>query len=111
MRVLSVYEVVANTDTNEGRGMSYVAGRFTSQLDAQEFSKGRGTMGTPAQVRAGLVLQMNDGTFRHLSAEPVEVNTSLRDMEVKEALSKLTPKERELLGLRFPDPYRNWDPC
>lgn len=98
MRVLSVFEVVANTDTNEGRGTSYVAGRFTSRLDARDFSKGRGTMGTPAHVRPGLVLQMNDGTFRHLLEEPVEVNTSLRDMEVKVALSKLTPKERELLG-------------
>ena len=45
------YVVLQNTDLTEGRGIERPIGWFESEWDALEFAKGKGPMGSPANVK------------------------------------------------------------
>lgn len=48
---IKVWEAYTNSDTTEGRGVDVHIGYFTTELDAKQAVKGRGTMGCDGWVR------------------------------------------------------------
>lgn len=97
----SVYEVLINSDLTEGRGNDYVCARFFTVDAAKEFAKGRDVMGTDGKVRTGLIVEVSTqfGPKYYPVGPEVLVFESVEDKARTEALNKLTPAERKLLGL------------
>lgn len=86
------FEVLTNSDTTEGRGIPvHVAYTFDEQT-ANEIAKGRGVMGTMADVKP------IDKTICILDS--FDEFEELQNVEKREkALAKLTDEEKQLLGL------------
>ena len=100
MKIYDVFEVVINSDSTEGRGRDYVCARFFNEPAAKNFAKGRDVMGSDGKVQKGRVVAFTDSEekFYPVGAE-VSVFKSIEDKARTEALNKLTPAERKLLGL------------
>ena len=101
MQIINVYEVVINSDLNEGRGRDYVCARFLSNMEAVKFARGRDVCGSNGKVQSGKVVAVteNGATLYFPINTVVEVYGTMEDKARSEALNKLTPAERKLLGL------------
>lgn len=106
--VQPVWVAIANTDTNEGRGQSYVLAVSRHRELAKLAAKGKGVFGGDATLeeRAALELKIvNQGredTLYYIFEKdiyPGYNNESLEPLR-QAALNKLTPEERTLLGLK-----------
>lgn len=103
MKTIETYDIVGESDTTEGRGPSITVARFSKSPPALEFALrygGRWTvMGCP----------MAESAVRHSSllvfdtveeaCEELGIETPAIKQAKANALSKLTPQERKLLGL------------
>jgi hypothetical protein len=101
MEICDVFEVVINSDSIEGRGRDYVCARFFKEPAAKNFAKGRDVMGSDGKVQKGRVVAVSTASgekFYPIGSE-VPVFTSVEDKARTEAMNKLTPTERKLLGL------------
>ena len=99
-----LFNVVGNADATEGRGAAVDLGWFVNGSSARMFAKGRGPMGSPAEVRTEKrrTIRIDGGLFLLGPAVFLSVEDAERrheDAERKAALSKLTAAERRLLGL------------
>lgn len=102
MEILNVYEVVINSDPNEGKGTNYVCARFMSNQEALKFARGRDVCGSNGSVQRGKVLVVGGegGSFSYYPINAaVKVYGTVEDEAREEALKKLTLEERKLLGL------------
>lgn len=90
--IKNVFEACTNTDLDEGRGREVPIAHFIHESDARRAAKGRGVMGTDADVRMVDVDIRVYESFREFELE------FERDVRAK-ALAKLTPEERRALGL------------
>lgn len=94
---VSYYEVISNTDTNEGRGSPIVIARCASFEVAKKMAKGKGVW-SDAEVRhvTKTVVAYDGGVF--------EVGKKLvlnEDPTLEKALAKLAPEEIEVLKKAF----------
>lgn len=106
---VSLFEVLENTDPNEGRGPKRTVGYAQTRELAEMNATGKGILGGPGEVReveALVVLNRNDETqfFFPVSARimPEDILDSIPEEAEKAkelALAKLSPHERKLLGL------------
>ena len=89
MATTVVYEAMENADATEGRGPMVRIAVFKKEADAKRAAKGRGVMGYgDGEVQT---LQIHD-TFDDWGRSKV--------IDARESgLKKLTPEEREALGL------------
>lgn len=101
----TVFAVIGNTDTEEGRGQSFLASLHLSYTDAMEAARGRGTFGADATVKSidGVTIQSKTDMYavelqnlhkiqRYSNADIERIRTA--------ALEKLSPLEKEVLGLK-----------
>lgn len=96
-----VYAVVGNTDSCEGRGSDICLGYYEVQADAEREADGKGVMGTRAEVRPQKCLWIADDEVLIISyGASVKVVTANEVAEKQRALAKLSPRERQLLGLK-----------
>jgi hypothetical protein len=87
--MLTVYGVYANEDNVEGRGRDKLLAQFTNEAAADEYAKQKGPMG----ASDGRVVPM-------IVAESVdEVGAVLAEAERRRILDRLTPRERQILGV------------
>ena len=98
MKLIDIFEVVSNTELNEGRGESIVIARFTTQSQAELYGRDKGVMGSNADIRPGKALLLDNGKFLAVCGE-ITVSKDLHDFKRQKALAKLTPRDREVLGL------------
>lgn len=103
IETVTVYTVVGNTDTTEGRGMPVTLGRSTERHVAHMIAKGRGVMGTDADVEhsAERVVRIDGSTFLvgdQVFHSLVEYEAKQKEDLKSHALSKLTAAERAVLG-------------
>ena len=100
----TVFQVIANTDTTEGRGSNYTVGWFLTEGVAKSAARGKGPMGTDARVEREQkdVVIVEAGGVRKIFLLGPPVDASYEDpAEVRRrALAKLTPEEREALGVK-----------
>lgn len=81
-------------------------GIYTSFGSADAAATNRGTSGTKAYIRTvkGVVYNGKAYILKHMIVTPVDIILSDIDKQKKkEALDKLTPEERSLLGLDSPE--------
>lgn len=100
----TLFEVVGEADQTEGRGGSRVVGYTGSRHVAVEMSRGQGVMGCDGRVetRDGFILETSDGRNLFVLLRDLhEVKVLHEDPKVvrERALAKLTPEEREALGV------------
>jgi len=101
---MSLYKVIGNED-EEGRGKAKILGYFMDEVSANRFAKGKGGFGSDAVVQlTPSRLSFVEVTYRtgkvayYLLGD--EVTQARTKEEIKaEALKKLTPEERNVLGL------------
>jgi len=103
------YEVISNTDLNEGRGASVVIGRYMDSCDAEAAAKGQGVFGSDAKVESktkrAVIAPNNEKDGRYgsrtflLGEEIYSDFINLEDLK-KQALAKLSDKEKAVLGLK-----------
>ncbi len=105
IEAICAYKVTGDTEMNEGRGPARIVGYFIDADDAKAASKGQAAMGTDGWVKAEqvvVVTYINElgEKVRHLLSEHV-VHDHFDDPAVirAQALAKLSPKERKILGL------------
>lgn len=94
-----VHHVRTNSDLTEGRGAVVTLGVFADEAYAKEYAKGRGIMGTPADIKSEMHAVYSHGGKRYLQGAPLLEETDITCKLRAAALAKLTPTERELLGL------------
>jgi len=86
------YEVITNSDLTEGRGRSVHVAYTTNDFTAKQIAKGKGVMGTDAEVRAiNKTIRVYETHSEYLGSKQEEIR--------KKALAKLTKEEKILLGL------------
>jgi len=112
VEVVSVWEVITNSDTTKGRERDVSLGIYANRMDALEAAHKKGVMGTDADVRAvDVVKHTNIGSFTNPDGGPslvariadiVPLRTAYENPRIlrEKALAKLTPIEREVLGLK-----------
>jgi len=104
---VTLYEVVTNSDTCEGRGYAVSLGWFTSKADAKAMAKGQGVWGTDADIKEKskwVILYTiynlgNEREVAHLVGESVVIEYIDPKIRRKRALEKLTAEDKEALGL------------
>lgn len=104
MQNINLFAVMANSDTTEGRGATFFTGvAFKDAASAEAFVKGSvyadkwgviGTVGSSWDVK-----EMNLQIYDSLSECENSISSKFREDLRIAALAKLTPKEREILGL------------
>lgn len=98
MQVYTIYEAIINSDGTEGRGYDVVIGRFFTRTAAEMFVRGKDVMGTDGTVKSQTAIKDDDGMYRVLGPA-VAVARDALDIKRLNALAKLDPEERKLLGL------------
>lgn len=101
---MSLYKVIGNED-EEGRGKAISLGYFMDEVSANRYAKGRGGFGsdarvelTPGRLAFVQVTYLTGKVAYYLLGD--EVTQARTKEEIKaEALKKLTPEERNALGL------------
>lgn len=99
-----LYNVVGNSDTSEGRGVSVDLGWFFNRMSARTFANGRGTMGSSATVKTETRKTVQIGPVTYLLGPVVFASVEDAEHRQKEsvrtaALAKLTDAEKLALGL------------
>ena len=113
VRYEDAYEVGTNSDLDEGRGRYVRVAVCPSYNQALAIAKGRGVMGSDAEVKETRLLRLK---FNHMGHQEDQYLMSvfdinrlegmvpgevLREITVRQrALSKLTPEERKVLGIK-----------
>lgn len=98
---MSLYKVTTNTDLTEGRGGERLLGWFIDSAIATRAAKGNYVMGTdcPVERYTCEVVRTEDGKL-YLLGKPIELEyEDPREVRAR-ALSKLTPEERKVLGIK-----------
>lgn len=96
----TIYEASCNADRLEGRGGSVVMGRFTSAKEADA-----AVLGMQGRVSEGHVYESFDAWANSTAADPYRDEHPLLNPKKKlavQAYNKLTPEERDALGLKKP---------
>lgn len=105
------YEVISNTDLNEGRGREIVIGRVhgNHRAVADEMAAGRGVFGSDARVSLCVrrIVEWSEPGIRELRlnllGDPIIICTEdpsrVKARYVASGLAKLTPEEKAALGL------------
>lgn len=102
IEMLDCHKVITNSDLTEGRGAPVSLGFFRNRLIAEAYAVDKGPMGTPAQIKLHrcLCVIANKGTWHRLGEE-IRQEAPEDVKKVRErALAKLSPLEREALGLK-----------
>lgn len=98
---VQVFRVQAEDDSGYPRG---AVGYFTSEFRARTAAKGKGAWGSDGRVDTAWAVSDGNGKFHILVQEqPLELDIDYLQAEKDAkaaALAKLTPHERQLLGLR-----------
>ncbi len=99
------YEVRGETDTNEGRGGTYLVGYFTSKDVADEAANGKGVWGAPGYVNTVDLLEVEcDGKTIYYLDKPIELkietDQALKARALKKATESLTKEEMAALGIK-----------
>ncbi len=101
---LTLYEVQSNSDLTEGRGYTTSLGFYTNKTVAQHAAKGKYVMGTDCpikQTNVECVITQDGDLF--LLGDKIDVSDSIEGKIRAHALSKLSVKEIEVLGLKLDD--------
>lgn len=101
VEIKKVYEVWTTEDDRGRRGR--MVGVFTEKQVAVNSARGKGWYGGDAEVAEGHAVQLDGKWYRLASPEEVELNTDLIAEEERikrEALAKLSPRERRLLKVQ-----------
>lgn len=101
---MEVWEVRGDTEMNEGRGPMYTVGYFANYEHAVKAGKGVCAMGTDARperkVVDAVVFKDENGEDKvGLIKEFITVHYEDPNEIRQQALAKLTPKERKILGV------------
>lgn len=98
IKVAYIYQVVTNSDLDEGKGHEVSLGYFLDKAYATKKASKAGVMGTDAEVRAlqCFVVEYEGGT--HLLGNLIEVETVDPMLGI---FAKLTPEEAALLRERL----------
>ena len=97
-QILYVYEVLENTDKLEGHGSYKTIAYVDSEALAHEMAHINPR--TPGKVIKKPAILLPDGHYYLLQdTSSVRVDSSMEEAEKANALAKLSPKEREILGL------------
>jgi len=105
---VTLYEVITNEDLCGGRGRSVSLGWYLHRFDAIERARGAGVFGSDAEVKSSEQWVMRyracspNGSREVIHIIGTEVSVTYVDPKVSRtrALAKLTPEEREVLGLK-----------
>lgn len=98
---MTLFRVTTNTDLTEGRGGERTLGWFIDNAIATRAAKGNYVMGTdcPIERKTCTVVRTEDGKL-YLLGNPIEIEyEDPREVRAR-ALSKLSPEERKVLGIR-----------
>lgn len=97
---MDVYRVMSNSDLTEGKGKEFVLATYQNRLDAQRHGAGNYVMGSacPIVQERVKVVKLQDDTYFELGSEVLRGFVDKNELRLR-ALAKLTPEERELLGL------------
>lgn len=60
-RAVKVFEVMQNTDMDEGRGQPVVFARFLNRVDAERVAPGMGVFGSDAEIRTSTYIVFANG--------------------------------------------------
>lgn len=109
VKLQRMYAVVGNTDNIEGRGAPVTLGYRSTAMEARFLAKGKGPMGSDADVEEVLCLcvctpdmgsRLGEEMRPRFVVEVAHVFDLKPEPTVRErALAKLTREEREALGL------------
>lgn len=93
-----VFELVTNSDLNEGRGIPVSIGFCATQEDAKFVGLKLGVQGTPAQIKVseGSVLDMNGQKYLLVPMKTLPPEVKLRRLR-ESGLAKLSDEEKEAL--------------
>jgi hypothetical protein len=100
------YEAQGDTNMDDGRGPMRHIGWFLNEDLAREAAKGQGAMGTPGYVRnltCDAVIYTDPKTNKEVIrriGEVLAIEFDDTDEVRARALAKLSPKERQVLGLK-----------
>lgn len=107
MSKCTLYKVIGQVDTTEGKGGTYVVGYTPYKAVAADLAKGKGCMGDSGRIEEipGIWVHHPDDATQDqfailLGPEQVHLLTSHQIEQLRaDALSKLTPEDRKILGL------------
>ena len=95
---ITIWQVTGDKDQTEGRGGTYVVGYTKTEKEAQELARGKGVMGSDGEVHLKQAIKFDHGAIYEIGERCDE---QWAKMERKAAaLAKLTPEDREALGLK-----------
>lgn len=94
MREVTLFLVVSNTDSAEGKGAN-IYHYFLDRDDAEVFARQAGPMGSRVPVEKANCWE-NNGTY----FEVRKINVASKETLREKALAKLTPAERRVLGIQ-----------
>lgn len=98
-QIVYVYEVQENLDKLEGHGAYQTVGYVADEQLAREMSHLNPK--TPGKIIKRIAIALSDGTYYLLAdSMPIRIETTMEEAEKANALAKLTPEERQLLGLK-----------
>jgi hypothetical protein len=88
-------------DSDHGGTPTYTVGWYLTQIEAIEAVKTSGSWGSPGKVNMVQVLKEDhaDGSSSYYEIRHIEVSSVDMNKARERALAKLTPAEKQLLGL------------
>jgi len=98
-QLTELFGVFTNTDRNEGRGSPVLVCVCENLLTAKDVAKGKGVMGSDADVHNVTVVKANNGKYYVVDSAPIKIFSKPKEYFRERALEKLTEEELELLGL------------
>lgn len=99
---ISAYEVRGETDTNEGRGGTYLVGYFSNSTLAAEAAESKGVWGSPGSVSPVSLVEVLfiDGTRVYYPNKPINLVNITTDELKARALAKLSDEDKKVLGVK-----------
>lgn len=97
---LTLYQVITNSDRNEGRGADVTLGWYFEEGEARRAAREQGVFGSDAAVKPSLqnVVTINNKSYL-LGVEVLKAHSDPAVVR-REALAKLTDEELIVLGLK-----------
>lgn len=91
------WQVKGDNDTTEGRGGLHVVGWFETESEAKEAAQGQGVWGGAGYISSHQVFRqtLDNGKFAYWQLEKIELPLTAYE----QAMAKLSPKDRKVLGL------------
>ena len=98
-QIIYIYEVQENLDKLEGHGAYQTVGYVVDEQLARQMA--HLSPKTPGKIVKRIGIALSDGAYYLLAdSSPIRVETTMEDAEKANALAKLTPEEKQLLGLK-----------